>query len=100
MYVDQSSRISVVWVLFEQVQEVLMNYHVVTPAESLTGLGAIQMFGSSLQIQRCHILATVLHGLSRGRDFDIPSWLRDLARVLELALAILSAKQPVEEGGR
>ena len=94
MYVDQSSRISVVWVLFEQVQEVLMNYHVVTPAESLTGLGAIQMFGSSLQIHRCHILAT------RGRNLDIPSWLGDPASVLELALAILSAKQPVKKRGR
>ena len=86
--------------LFEQVQAIFMNYHVVTPAESLTGLGAIQMFGSSLQIHRCHILATVLQELSRGRNPYIPSWLRDLARVLELALAILSAEQPVEEGGR
>ena len=77
-----------------------MNYHIVTPAESLTGLGAIQMFGSSLQIHRCHILATVLQELSRGRNLDIPCWLRDPARVLELALTILSAKQPVEEGGR
>ena len=86
--------------LFEQVQAVFMNYHVVPPAESLMRLRAILMFGSSLQIQKCHILATVLHGLSRGRDFDIPSWLRDFARVFELALTILSAKQPVEKGGR
>ena len=73
-----------------------MNYHVVTPAESLTGLGAIQMFGSSLQIHRCQILAKLLQELSRGRNLDIPCWVRDPTRVLELALTILSAKQPVE----
>ena len=82
--------------LFEQVQAVFMNYHVVTPAESLMGLKAILMFGSSLQIQKCHILATVLQELSRGQNLDIPCWLRDPTRVLELALTILSAKQPVE----
>ena len=48
----------------------------------------------------CHILATVLQELSRGRNLDLPSWLGDPARVLELALAILSAEQPVEERGR
>ena len=75
MYVDQSSCISVVWVLFEQDQEVFMNYHVFTPVESLMGLEAIQMFGSSLHIHRCNILATLLQELSRGRNLDLPSWL-------------------------